>query len=162
MTDKQAQEILSFLMPKYIDIFEIYNEPTKDDMDSEQVHPLDGDYFLSKDTRFSCVQDVKDFTLSVLTSEIAEKYYFLSYLNDGPTAFQKPLFIDCDGKLYRRMSGGKGRSTTYLPETSRIVERGEDWVKIEMNTLCYGREDDEVYSPILLKTEAGWRINSTL
>lgn len=166
LTDEQAQEIMAVIVPKQLEIMHIFGEWNDNTLDYTKVCPWDENYVLFTDERFTCVQDIKDFVLDVMTEETAEKEYFDKFL-DGP---YDPInhiankYIDYDGKLYRSLySGGKGYNYTLLPETSRIVARTENSVKIEMNTIYSMHTDDGwMYTPTLVKTNVGWRIHSML
>ncbi len=166
LTDSQAKELMSAIVPKQFEIFNLFGEWDDNTLDHSQVCSFDENYVLLTDERFTCVQDIRNYVLDVMTEEAAKKLYFNHYL-DGP---YNPVngdvnkYIDYDGKLYRSLhSGGKGFNYKLLPETSHIIERTEHSVKIEMNTLySFGTNDGWMYTPTLVKTQQGWRINSSL
>jgi len=166
LTDKQAQEIMEVIVPKQLEIMNIFGEWNDDTLDYTEVCPWDENYVLFTDERFACVQDIKEYVLSVMTEETADKEYFDKYLDReyDPTNDIVNKYIDYNGKLYRSLhSGGKGYLRTLLPETSRIVERTENSVKIEMNTLYSMNTDDGwLYTPTLIKTKDGWRVHTTV
>ena len=166
LTDEQAQEIMAVIVPIQFEIMHIFGEWNDNTLDYTTVCPWDENYVLLTDERFTCVQDIRDFVLSVMTEEAAQEKYFDIYL-DGPYDPANGMankYIDYDGKIYRSLhSGGKGFLYTLLPETSRIVERTDNSVKIEMNTCRPVNIDDGwLYTPTLIKTENGWRVNSLL
>ncbi|MBE6778780.1 MAG: hypothetical protein E7541_05275 [Ruminococcaceae bacterium] len=166
LTDEQAQEIMAVIVPKQLEIMHLFGEWNDNTLDYTKVCPWDEKYVLLTDERFTCVRDIRNYVLDVMTEETAKKEYFDKYL-DGPYDPANHIankYIDYDGKLYRSLhSGGKGYIYTLLPETSRIVERTENAVKIEMNTLLpSGVNDGWLYTPTLVKTNNGWRIHSLL
>lgn len=163
LTDEQAQEILALLVPKQVEIFGIFQlDYTK--IDATQTCPWDEKYVLCTDERFACVQDIKDFILTTMTESAAQEYFFDVYL-DGP--YDPPedvnYYIDYEGKLYRSTyAEGKGFSTNYLIETAHIVERTHTAVTLQMDTLWGAEPSDFVYTPTLVKTQNGWRIDNRL
>lgn len=173
LTDKQAQEIMAIIVPKQFEIFEIFCGANDNTLDYTQVCPWDENYVLMTDERFTSVQDIRDFVLETMTEEAAKKEYFDKYL-DGPydpANCNVNLYIDYEGKLYCGLYyGGKGFLYTMLPETSRIVARTENSVRIEMNTIYPVDTDDGwlytdagwLYTPTLVKTKDGWRVDNAL
>ena len=112
------------------------------------------------------VQDIKDFISQVYTGK-QEKWYFDVYLDCEPTTNDTNYgcyYFDYDGKLYRNTSAlGKGLNfSNYLMDTTRITERTENTVSIEMD--AQDREDypSVVYKFLLCKTENGWRLDSPI
>lgn len=164
LTDEQARVMMEGFIEKQFELFFLFTDYNDKALDYTQVCPFDEKYVLLKDERFTSVQDVRDYVLEVMTESAAKRTYFDAYL-DGPYDKSKGdanRYIDYEGKIYcSTHAGGKGYNYKLLPETSRIVERTENSVKIEMKTL-YGFEDDDiwVYTPTLVKTKDGWRIDS--
>lgn len=166
LTDEQAQAIMAVIVPKQFEIFDIFESSGLDIADDTQVCPWDENYVLVTDKRFKCVQDIRDFVLKTMTEESAKEIYFDTYL-DGPyepDTCNVNKYIDYDGKLYYSLyTGGKGFLYTMLPETSRIVARTENSVKIEMNTIySFNKDDGWLYTPTLVKTKDGWRVDNSL
>ncbi len=164
LTDEQAQTIMAVIVPKQLEIMQLFGEWNDHTLDYTQTCPWDENYVLFTDERFTCVQDIKDYVLNVMTEEAAKTEYFEKFL-DGPYDPANDIankYVDYEGKLYRSiLSGGKGYHYTLLPETSRIVERTDNSVKIEMNTLYSADINDGwLYTPTLVKTDNGWRIDS--
>lgn len=163
LTDEHAQEIMAVIVPKQFEIFTLFNGDV--DVDGTQACPLDEYYVLVTDERFDCVQDIRDFVLETMTEDAAKEYYFNRYLsgeynpdNDGTNQF-----IDYEGKLYFGQFSGSGFAYEMRPETSRIVERTENTVKIEMNTMRDIYTDDGwLYTPTLVKTKDGWRVDCSI
>lgn len=161
LTDKQAEELMRVLLPKQLQIEFLFSSEGMSDY--SQPCPIYEWYYYANDPRFSCVQDIKDYILSTVTESRAQKY-FGTYLESAPDAPESTNeYIDYDGRLYRNEhSGGKGFSTTYLIDTTRIVGRTEDSVDLEMNTLYVDEPDDTLYIPTLVKTADGWRVNNDI
>ncbi|MBQ4333556.1 MAG: leucine-rich repeat protein [Clostridia bacterium] len=162
LTDAQAQELLADLVERQIELeFMFADEMPK--ADSSQPHPLDENFWLSTDERFSSIQDIRDMILAVMTEEAAETLFFkyLDHPYDSPD--NAPEFLEYDGKLYVNIySGGYGFSTTYLYDTARIVGRTRNSVTVEMNTQFVDLDDAFIYTPTLVKTRDGWRMDSSL
>ncbi len=161
LTDEQAQELMRVLMPKQIEIELLFSG--EGGVDYMQPCPINGDYYLSTDTRFSCVQDIKDYISGTVTDKVAQVYFdtHLDSAINTPEGLNE--YIDYEGKLYRNTaSGGKGFATDYLVDTARIVRRTKDTVEIEMDTLLFGEPDSWVYAPTLVKTDDGWRVDNDM
>lgn len=162
LTDAQAQELLADLVERQIELEFMFADEAPE-ADPSQPHPLDKNLWLSTDERFSSIQDIRDMVLGVMTREAAETLFF-HYL-DGPfdSIGDGPEYLEYEGKLYVNMySGGKGFSTTYLFDTARIVERTRNSVTVEMNTQFVDTDDSFIYTPTLVKTRDGWRLDSSL
>lgn len=163
LTDKQAQEIMAVIVPKQFEIFTIFNGDV--DTDDTKVCPLDREYLLVTDERFSSVQEIKDYVLETMTESAAKEYYFDHYLSDtyNPGRDRGNQFIDYEGKLYFGEFASSGFLYDMLPETTRIVERTENSVKVEMNTVFGENENDGwLYSPTIVKTKDGWRVDDSI
>ena len=166
LTDEQARVMMKVFIDKQFELFFLFTDYNDEALDYTQVCSFDEKYVLLKDERFTCVQDIRDYVLEVMTEEAAKRIYFDNYL-DGPYDLSQGAtnrYIDYEGKLYcSTHSGGKGFNRKLLPETSHIVERTENSVKIEMKTLFgYDTDDGWIYTPVLVKTKDGWRIDSDL
>lgn len=161
LTDKQAQEIMSVIVPRQVEIFVLFNGEV--DTDNTKVCPLDENYVLVTDERFDSVQDIRSFVLKTMTHDAAEEYYFNRYLSDtyNPNA-DGNQFIDYEGKLYFGQFAGSGFNYEMQPETTRIAERTENTVKVEMNTTRGGEDDGWLYTPTLVKTKDGWRVDCSI
>lgn len=155
LTDKQAQEIMAVVVPKQFEIFTLFNGAV--DTDATQTCPLDKNYVLVTDERFKCVQDIRNYVLKTMTQSAAEDDYFDSHLSGmyNPDTDGENRFLDYEGKLYFGEFAGSGFAYEMRPETTRIVVRTENTVKVEMNTLCYGEDDDWLYTPTLVKKKTG-------
>ncbi len=163
LTDEQVADILAVLVQRQQQIEFLFHGDSGDGVDESAPCPIDSNYCLSTDVRFSCVQDIKDYISGVVTADEAQGYFdrYLGEVQDSSSGM--PEYIDYDGKLYRNVaSGGRGYSTTYLIKSSRIVERTKDTVKIEMDTLHFGEPDSWVYTPTLVKTADGWRVDNDM
>lgn len=161
LTDDQAQDILDVLVPKQIEIEMLFSGEGA--VDYTQPCPINKDYYLSTDTRFSCVQDIKDYISATVTVKVAQVYFdtHLDSAHDAPLGMNE--YIDYDSRLYRNTaSGGVGFATAYLVDTARIVRRTDDAVEIEMDTLIFGESNSLVYTPTLVKTADGWRIDNDI
>ncbi len=163
LTDKQAQEIMGKIIPRQLEIiFTLFSEGDPELLDDSQRHPADEMYVLVKDERFSCVQDVKDYVLSIWTKEGAQEWIFNSYFDNA----EYPKYIDYQGKLYfSAHAGGKGFIYNLLPETTRIVKRSGNVLNLEMDTRRSGdKSNDDIWlhTPTLVKTANGWRISNGL
>ena len=111
LTDEQAQEIMAVIVPKQFEIMHIFGEWNDNTLDYTKVCPWDENYVLLTDERFTCVQDIKDYVLNIMTKEAAKKEYFDKFLDSqyDPANHIVNKYIDYDGKLYRSLhSGGKG------------------------------------------------------
>ncbi len=165
LTNQQAKEILEVLIPKQFEVFSLF-QLDFEKIDKTQSMPGNNWYKLCTDRRFSCVQDIKDFISQVYTGKQG-KWYFDVYLDCEPTTNDTNYgcyYLDYDGKLYRNTSAlGKGLNfSNYLMDTTRITERTENTVSIEMD--AQDREDypSVVYKFLLCKTENGWRLDSPI
>ncbi len=161
LTDEQAQELMRVLMPRQIQTELLFSN--KGAVDYSQPCPLYAHYKQCADPRFHCVQDIRDYISATVTQSVAQQF-FETYLDSAPDATGTlNEYIDYNGKLYRNViSGGKGVSATYLVDTARIVGRTDDAVTLEMNTRWLDRPSNWVYTPTLVKTADGWRVDNTL
>lgn len=166
MTDEQAQAIMAVIVPRQFEIFNIFESSGLDIADDSQVCPWDENYVLVTDEQFKCVQDIRNFVLKTMTEESAKELYFDIYLDNPyePDNYNVNKYIDYEGNLYCSLhTGGKGFLYTMLPETSRIVARTENSVTIEMNTIySVDTNDGWLYTPTLVKTKDGWRVDNSL
>lgn len=163
LTDSQAQEIMAVIVPRQLEIFTLFNGAV--DTDDTQTGPFDESYVLVTDERFSSVQEIKEYVLKTMTEKAAKDYYFDRYLSGVYSADRDRgnQFIDYKGKLYFGEFAGSGFAYEMCSETTRIVERTENTVKVEMNTKNGAGEDDGwLYTPTLVKTKDGWRVNCAI
>lgn len=162
LTDSQAQEIMAVIVPRQFEIFALFNGDV--DTDATKTCPLDKNYVLVTDERFNSVQEIKEYVLKTMTREAAQKEYFDRRLSDKPNPDDdgENRFIDYEGKLYFGEFSGSGFAYEMRPETTRIIERTENTVKVEMNTLYSGEDDGWLYTPTLVKTKDGWRVDCSI
>lgn len=160
LTEEQAQELATMLVNRQIDIH-FLTELDWNKVDKSVTCRVDENYVLCTDRRFTCVQDIRDYVSEGLTAEAA-KVWFDRHLDgeyDPPNSVNR--YIEFDGKLWTSTySEGAGWSMTYLTDTARIISRTQNSVTVEMDTLYFGDENNWKYTPTLLKTDEGWRMNT--
>lgn len=163
LTNEQAREILEVLIPKQFEVFFLFQFDSQK-IDETQIMPGNAWYVLCTDERFSCVQDIKDYILQVYTGNQA-KWYFDIYLDCEPTTSDINFgcyYLDYDGRLYcNTVAGGKGLNySKYLMDTTRIIERTESTVAVEIDAEDIVGSPHEIYKFLLCKTQNGWRLDS--
>lgn len=164
ITEAQVKELMANIIPRYVEVFGLFRLGfDENELDRTQVCPFDKYYIFFKDERFSCVKDIRDYTLEVMTEEAAKKAYFDIFLDGpyNPDTRDVNRYIDYEGKLYcSTHTSGTGFFTEFFTETSKIVERTENSVKIEINTRS--TDNTWVFTPTLVKTKDGWRVDSDM
>lgn len=180
-SDLQAvQVILSDLIPKGADIFNLFSQPP-DAYPSDGIIQLYGvEFRLANLEKYSSVQDIEKAIYDVYTKRAAD-YYFINVFLENPseTAHWIPSFADFDGRLYVDCSGWNSTEPVVWDiVNAKIVYKNEKSITVEMpmwydyqfsaedkNTKLY--ESTFNRTPInrhitIIKEDGKWKLDSAL
>lgn len=143
LTDNEAKDILSRLIPKAENFYGMFNGTGWFKVDVAKTIPGETGYAQVIDEKFNSIADLKKAVEEVITKDCAEIVFYSRYLT--PDKGDRPLYKDYGGKLYNdTQNGGHGWATKFLIDTAKVKSQKDHVAEIELETTVLDEPSDKL------------------